>query len=93
MKGKWIYTCPQTQSLSVPKSTRPPEMPIWPHNEYGWSTVNPAWITFSALVSPETGGQTPINSSVALAAKIRDQAPLFYNDMKNKGIRYIYRYT
>lgn len=30
-------------------------MPIWPHNEYGWSTINPAWLTFSALVIPESG--------------------------------------
>lgn len=27
----------------------PPELPIWPHNEYGWSTINPAWVTFCAL--------------------------------------------
>lgn len=34
---------------------RPPELPIWPHNEYGWSTINPAWLTFSALKIPEEG--------------------------------------
>jgi hypothetical protein len=34
---------------------RPPELPIWPHNEYGWSTINPAWLTFSAVVPAETG--------------------------------------
>lgn len=33
----------------------PPELPIWPHSEYGWSTVNPAWLTFCALKIPESG--------------------------------------
>lgn len=33
----------------------PPELPIWPHNEYGWSTINPAWIMFSALKTPDSG--------------------------------------
>lgn len=33
----------------------PPELPIWPHNEYGWSTINPAWLTFCALKTPESG--------------------------------------
>lgn len=33
----------------------PPELPIWPHSEYGWSTVNPAWLTFCALEVPESG--------------------------------------
>ncbi|KAJ9133366.1 Clavaminate synthase-like protein [Pleurostoma richardsiae] len=70
----------------------PPELPIWPHNEYGWSTINPAWLTFSALVTPESGGETPINSSIALAAEVKRQAPEFYDKLLKKGIRYVYRY-
>ena len=37
------------------EEVRPPELAIWPHNEYGWSTINPAWLTFSNLVVPEEG--------------------------------------
>ncbi|KAJ5893243.1 Clavaminate synthase-like protein [Penicillium taxi] len=70
----------------------PPEMPIWPHNEYGWSTVNPAWLTFSALVTPESGGETPITSSIKLAASVKQQAPEFFNTLLEKGVRYVYRY-
>lgn len=33
----------------------PPELPIWPHSEYGWSKINPAWLTFCALEIPESG--------------------------------------
>lgn len=93
---------------------RPPELPIWPHNEYGWSTINPAWLTFSAVVPAETGktkhspaprmlnyntniscapgGETPINSSIQLASRIKAEAPEFYEKVLKKGIRYVYRY-
>ncbi|CAH0053819.1 unnamed protein product [Clonostachys solani] len=70
----------------------PPELPIWPHNEYGWSTINPAWLTFSAVVPAETGGETPINSSIQLASRIKAEAPEFYEKVLKKGIRYVYRY-
>ncbi|GAM42489.1 hypothetical protein TCE0_044r16517 [Talaromyces pinophilus] len=70
----------------------PPELPIWPHNEYGWSTINPAWIMFSALKTPNSGGQTPINSSIDLAASIQAQAPEFYQKLLEKGVKYVYRY-
>ncbi|KAF7557798.1 hypothetical protein G7Z17_g406 [Cylindrodendrum hubeiense] len=70
----------------------PPELPIWPHNEYGWSTINPAWLTFSALVPAQSGGETPINSSIQLAAEIKRQEPQFYDKLLKKGIRYVYRY-
>ncbi|TVY91995.1 Clavaminate synthase-like protein [Lachnellula willkommii] len=65
----------------------PPEMPIWPHNEYGWSTINPAWLTFSGFVTPESGGETPINSSIALAAAIQKQAPDFYEALLKNEVR------
>ncbi|KAF5677465.1 taurine catabolism dioxygenase [Fusarium circinatum] len=75
----------------------PPELPIWPHNEYGWSTINPAWLTFCALDTAEedrmtTGGETPINSSIQLAAELKRLAPDFFNKALKKGIRYVYRY-
>ncbi|KAH7110899.1 hypothetical protein B0J11DRAFT_599202 [Dendryphion nanum] len=70
----------------------PPELPIWPHNEYGWSTHNPAWLTFSCLQVPETGGATPVISSVGLAHKLKKQAPEFFARLEEKGVRYLYRY-
>lgn len=71
----------------------PPELPIWPHNEYGWSTINPAWLTFSALKIPQEGGATPIGSSILIAHKLQQLAPKFYADLKRLGGKYVYRYT
>ena len=70
----------------------PPELPIWPHNEYGWSTQNPAWLTFSCLEVPESGGETPLISSIGLASKLEREAPKFYQGLLAKGVRYVYRY-
>ncbi|KAI0130325.1 hypothetical protein BJ170DRAFT_578513 [Xylariales sp. AK1849] len=70
----------------------PPELPIWPHNEYGWSTINPAWLTFSCLQTPESGGETPIISSLGLAAALKQQAPEFVQKLLEKGVKYLYRY-
>ncbi|GAB7330063.1 hypothetical protein MBLNU13_g01743t1 [Cladosporium sp. NU13] len=70
----------------------PPELPIWPHNEYGWSTHNPAWLTFSCLEVPESGGATPVISSIGLASRLKQRAPKFYQQLLAKGVRYVYRY-
>lgn len=70
----------------------PPELPIWPHNEYGWSTHNPAWLTFSCLKVPESGGATPLISSIGLAHKLAAATPAFYRQLLEKGVRYVYRY-
>ncbi|KAH9894626.1 hypothetical protein F4778DRAFT_283318 [Xylariomycetidae sp. FL2044] len=70
----------------------PPEMPIWPHNEYGWSTINPAWLTFCCLEVPESGGETPVISSLGLAAALRKEAPEFIEKLLCKGVKYVYRY-
>jgi alpha-ketoglutarate-dependent taurine dioxygenase len=71
----------------------PPELPIWPHNEYGWSTINPAWLTFSALKIPLEGGSTPITSSIYIAHKLSKLAPAFLSELLTKGAKYTYRYT
>ncbi|KAI0155695.1 hypothetical protein BJ166DRAFT_593906 [Pestalotiopsis sp. NC0098] len=70
----------------------PPELPIWPHNEYGWSTINPSWLTFSCLDVPESGGETPIISSLGLAASLKNHAPEFVKKLLEKGVKYVYRY-
>ncbi|KAF2034203.1 Clavaminate synthase-like protein [Setomelanomma holmii] len=70
----------------------PPELPIWPHNEYGWSTHNPAWLTFSCLDVPESGGATPIISSIGLAHRLEKEALDFFQQLLQKGVRYLYGY-
>lgn len=70
----------------------PPDLPIWPHNEYGWSTHNPAWLTFAALKVPESGGATPIISSIGLWSRLSNEAPEFVRQLLAKGVRYVYRY-
>ncbi|KAI1645956.1 Clavaminate synthase-like protein [Daldinia loculata] len=70
----------------------PPELPIWPHNEYGWSTINPSWLTFACLQAPESGGETPIISSLGLAAALKRRAPEFIEKLLQKGVKYVYRY-
>lgn len=109
MRGESSYSYERNRLTDL---LRPPELPIWPHNEYGWSTINPAWLTFSALIPAQTGkwmwmhlaslrlfelinfsgGETPINSGIQLAAEIKRQAPEFYDKLLKKGIRYVYRY-
>ncbi|KAL4784580.1 hypothetical protein BJX76DRAFT_367559 [Aspergillus varians] len=71
----------------------PPELPIWPHNEYGWSTINPAWLTFTALKVPSQGGATPITSSIYIAHQLEKLAPVFLANLRRLGARYTYRYT
>ncbi|KAJ0425230.1 hypothetical protein BJY00DRAFT_308558 [Aspergillus carlsbadensis] len=71
----------------------PPELPIWPHNEYGWSTINPAWLTFCALRVPERGGATPITSSLYIANRLAELRPRFLEALRRLGVRYTYRYT
>ncbi|KAI1759775.1 Clavaminate synthase-like protein [Hypoxylon sp. FL1150] len=70
----------------------PPELPIWPHNEYGWSTINPSWLTFCCLRVPDSGGETPITSSVGLAAALKKRAPEFVDKLLQRGVKYVYRY-
>ncbi|KAL5399271.1 hypothetical protein PMIN06_005544 [Paraphaeosphaeria minitans] len=70
----------------------PPELPIWPHNEYGWSTHNPSWLTFCCLEVPETGGATPIINSIGLAHRLEQEAPEFFAKLLEKGVKYVYRY-
>jgi alpha-ketoglutarate-dependent taurine dioxygenase len=71
----------------------PPELPIWPHNEYGWSTINPAWLTFCALEVPQSGGATPITSSIGLIKRLDEEAPEFLNKLSKHGVQYLYRYS
>ncbi|KAI1382668.1 Clavaminate synthase-like protein [Hypoxylon trugodes] len=70
----------------------PPELPIWPHNEYGWSTINPSWLTFACLHTPDSGGETPITSSIGLATALKKKAPAFVEKLLQKGVKYVYRY-
>ncbi|KAF2680762.1 Clavaminate synthase-like protein [Lentithecium fluviatile CBS 122367] len=70
----------------------PPELPIWPHNEYGWSMHHPSWLTFSCLEIPRSGGATPLISSIGLAYRLEKEAPDFLKRLLQRGVRYVYRY-
>ena len=69
---------------------RPPELPIWPHNEYGWSTIIPAWLAFSALKILEQGGATPITSSIYIVHELSRLVPRFLADLREREARYVY---
>ncbi|KAJ4423027.1 hypothetical protein N0V82_002294 [Gnomoniopsis sp. IMI 355080] len=64
----------------------PPELPVWPHSEYGWLTTNPAWVTFCALKTPES-----VISGLALAKALKEQAPEFVEKLYERGVKYAYR--
>ncbi|KAK1988191.1 hypothetical protein LZ30DRAFT_578727 [Colletotrichum cereale] len=66
----------------------PPELPIWPHRKYGWSTIDPAWLTFSALKLTESG-----MSTIYITHELARQRPRFLSELLNKGVKYVYRYT
>ncbi|KAF9019646.1 Clavaminate synthase-like protein [Hymenopellis radicata] len=70
----------------------PPTAPIWHHNEYGWSTVHPAYLSFFCLVRPTSGGETPLNSSVELLHRLSEEVPEFVAELKKRGVLYAYRY-
>lgn len=62
----------------------PPDSPIWVHNEYGWSKIYPGYIVFFALTAPKVGGQTPINSGIELARRMKVETPNFYRGLEQK---------
>ncbi|KAK2033191.1 hypothetical protein LX32DRAFT_660761 [Colletotrichum zoysiae] len=70
-----------------------PNLPIWPRSEYGWRTINPAWLTFCALELPDSGGGTPITSAIYIARELSRQRPKFFSELLTKGVKYVYRYT
>ncbi|KAK2049498.1 Clavaminate synthase-like protein [Colletotrichum somersetense] len=71
----------------------PPELPIWPHSGYGWSTINPAWLNSCALKLPDSGSATPITSAICIAHEFPRQRPKFFSELLTKGVKYVYRYT
>ncbi|KAL4873982.1 hypothetical protein BDV12DRAFT_181873 [Aspergillus spectabilis] len=100
LKSPYDYSavgCPPLRTVLAPNvktaNEGPPELPIWLHNEYGWSTINPGWLTFSALKVPGEGGATPITSSIYIAHELKKRVPVFLADLKRLGARYTYRFT
>ncbi|KAF8912284.1 hypothetical protein CPB85DRAFT_1508865, partial [Mucidula mucida] len=72
----------------------PPTAPIWHHNEYGkLVTVHPAYLSFFCLVTPTSGGETPLNSGVELLHRLSEEVPEFVAELKKRGVLYAYRYT
>jgi TfdA family taurine catabolism dioxygenase TauD len=67
----------------------PNHLPIFPHNEHGYSPVFPLYIFFCCFQPAETGGATPVGSTRLVGAgvpsRIRDR-------FREKGIMYLRNY-
>lgn len=93
MKKLIDHLCEQSLRKNVKTANEgPSELPIWPHNEYGWSTHNLAWLTFLCLEVPESGGATSVISNISLVSRLEKQAPKIHQQLLTKGVRYVYRY-
>ncbi|KAK5065016.1 hypothetical protein LTR84_000851 [Exophiala bonariae] len=66
----------------------PNTQPVYPHNEFGLSPHYPAYVFFYCLSAPETGGETPVNNSITLYDKLKQQVPDFIKVVEEKGVRY-----
>ncbi|KAF2636153.1 Clavaminate synthase-like protein [Massarina eburnea CBS 473.64] len=66
----------------------PNTRPVYPHNEFGLSPHYPAYVFFYCASAPETGGETPINNSIVLYKRLKDEFPEFIDEIEKKGIKY-----
>ncbi|MFG6449811.1 TauD/TfdA family dioxygenase [Roseateles sp. BYS180W] len=78
------------QDLNVYTSTDyPAEESIFPHNEHSYSPVFPLHLFLYCDLPAQTGGETPIGSTRALARRIR---PEVREAFARKGIMYVRNY-
>ncbi|GAA5863625.1 hypothetical protein JCM8547_003672 [Rhodosporidiobolus lusitaniae] len=70
----------------------PNTQPVFPHSEFGWSAHYPSSIVFFCRKPAIEGGETPINSTAEVFARVRDELPEFIDELAEKGILYVYRY-
>ncbi|GAA6038829.1 hypothetical protein JCM8097_002916 [Rhodosporidiobolus ruineniae] len=70
----------------------PSTHPVYPHSEFGWSSHYPSYISFFCRHPAETGGETPINSTAEVFARLHKEVPEFVESLADKGIKYEYTY-
>lgn len=63
---------------------------MYPHNEFGLSPHYPAYVFFYCLEAPETGGETPINSSIVLYRRLKEVVPEFLEEIEEKVCLFFY---
>lgn len=64
----------------------PNTQPVYPHNEFGLSPHYPQYVFFYCVSAPETGGETPINSSIVLYEQLKETVPEFLDALEDKVI-------
>ncbi|KAJ5116097.1 hypothetical protein N7456_000445 [Penicillium angulare] len=64
----------------------PPDVKFYYHNEYGRSAHFPGVLFFFSQVVPESGGQTPLLSTIELYDRLREETPEFVDTLIDKGI-------
>jgi alpha-ketoglutarate-dependent taurine dioxygenase len=67
----------------------PSHLPIFPHNEHGYSPVFPLYVAFCCLIPAESGGATPIASTRRIRAAIPESVR---ERFRRKGILYVRNY-
>lgn len=67
----------------------PSHLPIFPHNEHGYSPVFPLYVFFGCLQPATTGGATPVGSTRAVGARL---SPALLRRFRAKHIMYLRNY-
>jgi alpha-ketoglutarate-dependent taurine dioxygenase len=67
----------------------PSHLPIFPHNEHGYSPVFPLYVFFACLEAARQGGATPVGSTRRVGAGIPDAIRRRFRD---KGVMYLRNY-
>ncbi|KAF4908847.1 Clavaminate synthase-like protein [Colletotrichum viniferum] len=70
----------------APANEAPKEVLIYNHNESPQVPHAPEYIFFYNHKAPETGGETPISSSLELFNRAKDEIPEFIAEITEKGI-------
>ncbi|KAF2682277.1 Clavaminate synthase-like protein [Lentithecium fluviatile CBS 122367] len=62
--------------------------PVYPHNESELGLHYPAYVFLYSASAPETGGETPINSSIVLCHQLKARHPEFIEQLEKRGLRH-----
>lgn len=63
----------------------PPDVKFYYHSEYRRSAHFPGVTFFYSQIVPDSGGQTPLLSSLELYDRLKVELPSFVKDLEEKG--------
>ena len=63
-----------------------PDVKFYYHSEYGRSAHFPGVLFFYSEIVPQSGGQTPLLSSLELYDRLKKELPDFMNNLTKKGV-------